>query len=58
MKKKRGHKATAPAKTPVQNLPPRDADATKGGAAYTLADASSDVLKSIGDALQSAARKG
>lgn len=55
MKKKRARKATAAAKTPVQDLAPRNADKAKGG---ILSSAISEVMKNFGGALQTAARGG
>ena len=56
MKKKHARKAAAAAKTPVQDLAPRNAEETKGGA--TLSSAVSEVMKNFGGALQTAARGG
>ena len=55
MKKKHARKAAAAAKTPVQDLAPRNAEETKGG---LLSSAVSEVMKNFGGALQTAARGG
>jgi hypothetical protein len=65
MTKKRAHKTSASTQTPVPNLPPRNPDATRGGAAYTeaqlaqtMTQTTSDVIKSLGSALNTVARGG